>query len=95
MNQVPSVKTESEAEYFTLYVNSQAGGSPDMAIRSVFQRSGLYLDRFAKMAKKYPLLNQASTKRLVLILKPLVSVFPEIVKYGDTPAWELKYLCTG
>ena len=38
------------------HLNSQAGVSPDLATRSVFQRSGLDLDRFPKMAKKYPLL---------------------------------------
>ena len=78
-------------------VNSQARGLPDMTISSVFQRSSLNLNRFAKMSEKYPLLNLILhfLKRLVVILKPLVSVFPEIVKYGDTPAWELKYLCTG
>ena len=42
---------------YDIMINSQAGGSPDMAIRSVIQCSGLDLDRFPKTAKKYPLLN--------------------------------------
>ena len=38
------------------FLNSQAGESPDLVTRSVFQRSGLHLDRLPKTAKKYPLL---------------------------------------
>ena len=33
----------------------------------------------------------ASAKTLVLILKPLVSVFPEIARNGDPPAWGLLF----
>ena len=35
----------------------------------------------------FELFFEIAAKTLVLILKPLVNVSPEIVKYGDTPAW--------
>ena len=35
-------------------LKSQAGGAPDLATRSIFQRSGLDLDRFLKTVKNIP-----------------------------------------